>query len=324
MTESKNSYILELKKSITNLGNSNNSDKVQYYRGQCEGIMLILLKMKIVDTEELLKMTGGVDVDIPTVYNNINAFDALCELASAESWCWNFPCSTCANMEFRYGFLELAKEKHPYDEDWTITKDDIGSVYAFPYRYPFEYPLKEREAILQICLESNLAIINRTCRFPEWLGYLGLVLRYMDSWKEPSGLYGKLSKYWANQLQEMVPKSSAIYEKLGLVGNEDELRLSFSNLEACEKAMNGDELREIKQREKVRNYYENIAYESLVEIINNPGRPYSSEVAIYARQENVDMLNDEQYKKLCQMYGSLSINANNPWAKFKAKFLNGR
>ncbi len=256
----------------------------------------------------------------------MNAFDALCMLASVERWCWNYPCSTCANMEFRYGFLELARGKHPNDEDWIMTRDDIieGKVYKFPYKYPFEYPIEDREAILKICLESDLAVINDICSFPEWLGYLGLVLQYMNSWREPSYLYIEVSKHWASQLQKMIPRSSAIHERLSLIMSSDELTLRFSDLEACEKALNGEEKEEIKRREVIRKNKESIAYESLVEIINNPGCPYSSDVAVYARQEDIDRLSDKQYENLCQMYSHLSINADTPWAKFKEKFLNGR
>jgi hypothetical protein len=255
-----------------------------------------------------------------------NAFESLCEQASKEKWCWNYPCSTCANMEFRYGFLELAKGKHPSDEDWILNRDDIISrrVYKFPYNYPFEFPLEVRESVLNICLESDLAVINELCSFPEWLGYLGLILVYMNSWKEPSKLYGKVSSHWAKQLQKMIPESSTVYKSLGTIASNEEYGLDFSILNACERALNGKEAEETKQREEIKKYNESIAYDSLVEIVNNPGHPYSSDVAIYARQEDVDMLNDAQYEKLCQMYASLSINANNPWAKFKEKFLNGR
>lgn len=251
----------------------------------------------------------------------MNAFDALCVLASAEGWCWKYPCSTCANMEFRYGYLELSQGKHPQDQNWIMTQDDItnGKVYEFPYKFPFEYPLEDREAVLKICLESNLSVINDTCKFPDWLGYIGLILRYMDSWREPSKLYEKVSEHWAKQLMEIIPKTSTAYSMLESKGS-----LNFYILEACERVLNGTETKEIKRQEENRIYNESIAYESLLKIVENPGRPYSSDVAVYARQEDVDRLSDEQYEKLCKMYVHLSENADTPWANFKARFLNGR
>ncbi len=255
-----------------------------------------------------------------------NAFEALCEQASKEKWCWNYPCSTCANMEFRYGFLELAKGKHPSDNNWILNRDDIvcGRIYKFPYNYPFEFPPEVRESVLKICLKSDLSVINELCSFPEWLGYLGLILEYMNSWREPSKLYSQVSIHWAKQLQQIIPSSSIAHNQLIRVIRDQKYNLNFAILEACERALNGDEEKETERNEALKKYNESIAYNSLLEIVNNPGRSYSSDIAKYTRQEDVDRLSNEQYEKLCQMYSHLSVNANTPWAKFKEKFLNGR
>ena len=257
---------------------------------------------------------------------NKNAFEALCEQASKERWCWNYPCSTCANMEFRYGFLELAKGKHPHDNDWILNRHDIicGEIYEFPYRNIFEYPIEIRDNVLQICLESNLKIIKDTCIFPNWLGYIGLVFQYMYSWRESSNLYHEVSVHWAKQLQDIISTSSTVQTSLAKVINNSEYDLSFSILEACERALNGVEAKEKEESIALIKYHERIAYDCLVNIVENPGQPYNSDVAIYARQEDVDRLDDLQYEKLCKMYVHLSINSNTPWAHFKAKFLNGR
>lgn len=257
----------------------------------------------------------------------MNEFEALCELASKERWCWKYPCSTCANVEFRYGFLELAKGKHPSDKDWIMNQDDIlnAKVYKFPYEYPFKYPLQDREAILEICLESNLFNISKTCSFPDWIGYIGLVLHYMDDRREePSSFHKEVSRHWARQLKEMVSKSSVMYRRLEQISSNNDYKLDFYDLEACEKSLSGEEAEETKQREEIRKHFENIAYDTLVNIVNNPTTDYSSDFVSYVRQEDIDRLTDEEYEKLCKMFSHSFMPADSPWLTFKEIFLNGR
>jgi len=253
---------------------------------------------------------------------NMNAFNELCKLASKEKWCWKVPCSTCANYDFRYAFLQLAEEKIPNEATWLSTREiEQNKIYNFPH----EYSKEVKQSVLKICLESNLSFISDNCLFPDWLGYLGVVMSHMKPrYNENKDSYNKLTRHWAIQLHDMIPQSSAIYKRLESIIANNKHGLNFLDLEACEKVLSGEEAEEIKKREEVRKYNESIAYESLIKIIDNPGLPYSSDVAIYAKQEHVDMLDDTQYEKLCKMYAHLSINANTPWAKFKEKFLLGR
>ena len=255
----------------------------------------------------------------------INAFDAICVLASENNWCWKIPCGTCANYDFRYAFLQLADDRHPDNGNWLLTSYiKKHNIYQFPYRYTDE----TKEAVLDICLESNLSYIHKNAKFPDWLGYLGVVMEHLGTrYGGNKDLTYQLSKYWANQLQELVPESSKASTHLKYFEDYN-CYLDFSILEACEKAISGQEYRdECKEREEkllYKKHQESLAYENLVSITENTGKPYSVDVAIYTRQEDIDRLTVAQYEILCKMYAHLSIEANTPWANFKAKFLTGR
>lgn len=127
-------------------------------------------------------------MSIPT----LNNFEALCELASQENWCWRLGRDTCGHAMFRYSFSELAAGKSPNDNTW-IVKGHIKRlryVSAQLGRWPKRYDLKQKEIIIKICRDADLSVISKRCRFPDWLGYLGLVLRHME--QSPS--FPKLSE----------------------------------------------------------------------------------------------------------------------------------
>lgn len=160
----------------------------------------------------------------------MNPFEALAILASEEQWCWKLRCTTCGHMHFRYAFRELARGKSPKDKDWIITKqktryqDELGPL-------PRRYLPREKERFLDVCSKASLTAISDVCSFPDWLGYLGLVLHHMRS-SNPA--YKALSINWAKQLLVKVVPGSNIGVKLQLIA-EGEGLLSLNDLEAVEK-----------------------------------------------------------------------------------------
>lgn len=160
----------------------------------------------------------------------MNPFEALALIASEERWCWNLYCTTCGHTHFKYAFRELAKGKSPHDDGWIIRKqktryrDALGPL-------PKKYSPKEKERILEICSKASLSKISTECSFPDWLGYLGLVLHHMQP---SSSAYKALSIAWAGQLLEMVTPESDIGSRLNLVAQRGDL-LSLNDLEAVEK-----------------------------------------------------------------------------------------
>lgn len=249
-----------------------------------------------------------------------NTFESLCEQASKEKWCWKVPCTTCANYDFRYGFLQLADGKNPNNSDWMTTSYiEKNKVYEFPYEYSNEV----KQSVLHICLESNLSNINKSCRFPDWLGYLGVVISHIEPrYYENKDLFYELSKHWTKQLREIVPKSSVMHDLLG----KDGCGLSFSILRGCERALNGEEERE-KQKEhedlvKKQNDYDKNIYQILIDTINEESYTDTARLDIYVKQKHIEMLDSTQYEKLCKVLNNVN-EANSYMGKFKEKFLSG-
>lgn len=140
----------------------------------------------------------------------MNQFEELCKLASDENWCWKLFCTTCGHMHFRYAFAELAAGKSPANENWLVHgrstrySNSIGAL-------PRSYTEKEKININNICSQADLALIASNCTFPDWLGYLGLILDHMYS---SDNSYTKLSWIWASQLLELVSEGSSLHASL--------------------------------------------------------------------------------------------------------------
>ncbi len=180
----------------------------------------------------------GTGCDKPTGEpKSVNKFEALCRLASKEQWCWKLNCTTCGHMYFRYGFREIAKGRVPEGEDWLVyTQVTAGSDSPQREqlgRLPYSYSSEEKDRVLKICLEADILAIARDCRFPDWLGYLGLVLHHM---KTDARIYGEVSAKWARQLKALVGKRSWIYSRLEEIAAGDRLPLNIQDLEQVESA----------------------------------------------------------------------------------------
>lgn len=136
-------------------------------------------------------------------------------------------------MHFRYAFQELAVGKSPQDSEWVIRhrrtryKDTLGPT-------PKHYTDEQKEAVLRICIDADIKRIAEHCKFPDWLGYMGLVLAYMEY---DTPLYKQLCDRWAERLKDIVPKYSAIHHRLENIVNDPSQTLTLGDLEACEKAV---------------------------------------------------------------------------------------
>ena len=105
-----------------------------------------------------------------------NAFLALCDLASKENWCWKIPCTTCGGMYFRKSFLELVEGKSPDDPDWSIRNANHHCIRSIPR----SYSTRQQRVLAEIVSNARLSEIAKQSKFPDWLGYLGLVLHFCE------------------------------------------------------------------------------------------------------------------------------------------------
>lgn len=159
----------------------------------------------------------------------MNQFEELCKLASYENWCWNLFCTTCGHMHFRYAFKELADGKSPADPTWLIHGHNTRySKLLGPI--PRNYTKDQKEKVINICCNSDISSIAKTCKFPDWLGYLGLILEHMRTESES---YKKLSRNWASQLSRLVPNDSTVRVRLIEMAEGNGV-LNIRDLELCE------------------------------------------------------------------------------------------
>lgn len=180
----------------------------------------------------------GTGYDKPTAEpKSVNKFEALCRLASKEQWCWKLYCGTCGHTNFRYGFREIARGGVPEGEKWLVYTQVMEGSDSPQRRQlgqlPQSYSTDERDGILKICLEADILAIARDCRFPDWLGYLGLVLHHM---KTDTRIYGDVSAKWASQLKALVWEGSSIFSRLEEIAAGDSVPLNIQDLEQVERA----------------------------------------------------------------------------------------
>ena len=99
---------------------------------------------------------------------------------------------------------------------------------------PRSYSEEQKINILKICKDTNIASIAEYCRFPDWLGYLGLILQYMYT---RSNYYKAVSISWASQLINLVSPISPIHDRLCEITSIEGELLNIKDLELCETAI---------------------------------------------------------------------------------------
>ena len=172
----------------------------------------------------------------------MNQFEAICFFASEKNWCWNLYCTTCGHWEFRNAFFVIASGKS-FEEG--IVKRPSKYYWKKLAHSRGYYSEDEKEKIINICLEANISSIATKCKFPDWLGYLGLILTYTSS---ISDSYKSLSSNWAKQLKEHLidvenlndyipPVYSEIHTRLDQVVNGKSELLNIRDLEKIERQL---------------------------------------------------------------------------------------
>ncbi|KAF0125890.1 MAG: Uncharacterized protein FD189_1311 [Elusimicrobia bacterium] len=96
----------------------------------------------------------------------------------------------------------------------------------------------------KICAEADLKCIAKNCRFPDWLGYIGLVITCLYT---PPMLEGeefkRLSDEWLRQLSRMVKPDSNAYKTMSELLSSGQatiplfFRLPIDYLEKAERDM---------------------------------------------------------------------------------------
>lgn len=179
-----------------------------------------------------------------------NPFVALCDYASRNSqWCWQISCTTCGHVSFRIAFSKLVMNQHPDDRSfWTVGEEDVNTDgYEFYMKFrelekDFDMALtttyEKQLKLASIVAESSLRDIQEVSKFPDWLGYIGLVF-YHCSIPEALEI---LTKSLLPQFLGLLPKDSDCYKYLKRKQREG-LLLEIKDLEKIETCMAPYELK---------------------------------------------------------------------------------
>lgn len=170
---------------------------------------------------------------------NKNAFEKVCEMASKENWCWRIHCGTCGHMYFRYAFKELTEEKHPDGKGWVTTglarnQGERFKEFGPPPKHPryTGWLLRDQAILIDIFSQASLKTISDHCKFPDWLGYLGLALLYT---KDMERRKRTLTKAWLPQLRQI--DSGGLDTKVSCSSQDENYILTYMDLEHWEERL---------------------------------------------------------------------------------------
>lgn len=170
-----------------------------------------------------------------------NAFIALCELALKENWCWRMFCSTCGHDYFKYGFLELMGDKHPDDIDW-IVKEEKRDFMERKLTLPEKYPIEGQAKLLKLISEVDLADFISAIRFPQWIGFLELVLYHCSKGEKKNMFLSKAFIPKFNDIfyrvEERINISKRFFSVLKRNFSKPNHVLRLEDMEAIEKLFN--------------------------------------------------------------------------------------
>lgn len=113
-----------------------------------------------------------------------NPFVALCEIASQNNWCWKMYCTTCGHGAFKVSFSKIARGQHPDDNSfWPYGKDNHAPLKEMnDYGDFFRNTSEDSQLkLVSVVAEAKLSDIQAVAKFPDWLGYIGLVMTHCSS-----------------------------------------------------------------------------------------------------------------------------------------------
>jgi len=113
--------------------------------------------------------------------NKRNSFVALCDYASQNNWCWKIICTTCGHSAFKVSFAKIAKGQNPDQESfWLHGKRNHEPLKEMEQYRDFIGGAKIDAQIkfASIVAEAKLSELQSVAKFPDWLGYIGLVIHH--------------------------------------------------------------------------------------------------------------------------------------------------
>ncbi len=167
-----------------------------------------------------------------TQKNQRNSFVALCDYASQKNWCWKLFCTTCGHGAFRVAFSKIIHGYHPDDETfWPHGKENHALLKEADKYSDFFVgaSVTTQIKLATLVAESKLVDIQATAKFPDWLGYIGLVINYCPD-QEPRKI---ISKAFLPQFITLLKNEKEICEYLQEKQTNNKL-LSINDLSRIE------------------------------------------------------------------------------------------
>ena len=141
-------------------------------------------------------------------------------------------------MYFRYGLREILLGNHPDAPSWVVSKNhpvlyrggqprELGPL---PPRWE-PWPIDEQHRLGQVLIGADISNIAVSSTYPDWLGYLGLGLKYSEDAERETRA---VTKSWVPQLMKLRGHNVRAYDMLQAVQDSDDGVLSWRNLELLE------------------------------------------------------------------------------------------
>lgn len=115
-----------------------------------------------------------------------NSFVALCEYASQNNWCWNLFCTTCGHGPFSIALSKIARGLHPDSDSFWMNgrgkQPDLNESTEYGDFWRNSNPsIDSQKKLASVVADAKLADIQAVAKFPDWLGYIGLVINHCPS-----------------------------------------------------------------------------------------------------------------------------------------------
>ena len=134
-----------------------------------------------------------------------NNFELHCQQSSEKNACWNLFCTTCACHDFRSGIYAIMKDGTFQDnEQWHSLCRSFDGAW-----FKWKVSKDDYLALSRVIEQASLRRISQSCKFPDWLGYLGICLSWFETWEREERL---LSQTWGAQLLELCEEKDTLPE----------------------------------------------------------------------------------------------------------------
>ena len=146
----------------------------------------------------------------------LNSFQAICDIATEEQWCWNLGCGTCGHMNFVKSLLLLIDEKEPY---------------PFYVRDCKELLFSRADKLQEKVKDTNIDYFAKNYKSPRFLAYLGLCIHYAKEKEEDNRI---LTESWTPQLIKLIQNENLKDYLRKILNDKRALNIKdLENIEMC-------------------------------------------------------------------------------------------